>query len=99
MILFFPISYNKSIIFLFKCLMDKNPIDNKMMVGGAFCFMNNVYNRLVKTELNKFSGTGKILPEFFWCAAFFLFKQPVKVGNIIEPATIRNFRHGVGSIN
>jgi hypothetical protein len=37
--------------------------------------------------------------EFFWCAAFFLFEDAVKIGNIIKTTVIGNLRNAVGSIN
>lgn len=49
--------------------------------------------------LKKCSGTRKTFPEFFGRAGFFLFKQAVKVGDIVKAATVRYFGYGVGSIN
>ena len=40
-----------------------------------------------------------IFPEFFRGAAFFLFKQAVEVGDIIEAAIVGYFRNRLGSIN
>lgn len=50
-------------------------------------------------KLNKNSCARKTLPKFFWGTAFFLFKNTVKVGDIIKAAMVRNFRYRLCSIN
>ena len=52
-----------------------------------------------KQTSDESSGAGKIFPEFFWCAAFFLFKQAVKVADIIKAAAITYFGDRVGGVN
>lgn len=39
-----------------------------------------------------------VLPEFFWCASFFLPEETVEIGYIIEPAIISYFCYRLGSV-
>jgi hypothetical protein len=49
--------------------------------------------------LYKCSGAGKVFPETFWCAAFFLFKDTVEIGDIMKAAFVRDLRNSVARIH
>jgi hypothetical protein len=55
---------------------------------------------IAKKKLNENLRPGsKTFSELFRCAALLLFENAIEVGDIVEPAVIRNFGNGMRSIN
>ena len=53
------------------------------LLAAGFFLRNHLYKHPVTVTI--------IFSELFWCAAFFLFKQAIEIGDIIEAAIVGYF--------